>query len=405
MVSKNKDHRLGPRLVLVLGIFIFGVTSAMTTQNNGGGVIDPSPAWSKVAIPGPSSEGEIYDIAKGESRYVAVGKVGQGAAVWVSSDGLSWSRLPLDTDVFDPSNSMLTTVVAGGPGFVAIGRRDFEVGAWTSSDGMVWELVPNPLHDNWNSYVSDILATDFGLLAVGNVQENLTFNAAIWVSEDAQAWFWYPRIVIDDPSTSVRDVTPTNDFIAENGGPRFVAVGADSGPAIWTSVDGNNWDRLQLGASDDLGSYGLEATMVIGRAIYVAGRQVSSFGGDAAMWISLDKGATWERLTDRDPENAPQFEGPHWITVLQETDAFGFNELAFGMTWPADSNLADSVGTAWRGATGFPRWRRWSNTEFPAVADRQRINAAVSTEDLIIAVGRGAGNTPAIWTYSVPPGS
>jgi hypothetical protein len=137
-----------------------GATS--TTAPGAGGGLGPGVwlsedgvAWTRVP---PSAftgvgVGGIFDVAEGESGLVAVGQVGCAATVWVSEDGLSWSQVPYDESVFAGSLgtgaggacSSINRVVAGPSGFVALGEGfgsgesiSISPRLWTSPDGLSW---------------------------------------------------------------------------------------------------------------------------------------------------------------------------------------------------------------------------------------------------------------------------
>ncbi|MFQ5968735.1 MAG: hypothetical protein ACE5MI_14215, partial [Acidimicrobiia bacterium] len=66
-------------------------------------------------------------VAYSEAGYVAVGDAvvdgeHQAAAVWYSSDGTTWARVPHDEALFG-GNIGLNAVAAIGPNWVAVGRE------------------------------------------------------------------------------------------------------------------------------------------------------------------------------------------------------------------------------------------------------------------------------------------
>jgi hypothetical protein len=82
----------------------------------------------------------MMDVTAGGPGLVAVGhdQVPGGdanAAVWTSTDGIAWSRVPHDEAVFGggDGNAMLG-VTAGGPGLVAVGGD----GERVSDSAAVW---------------------------------------------------------------------------------------------------------------------------------------------------------------------------------------------------------------------------------------------------------------------------
>ena len=90
--------------------------------------------WVRVAdneatLAGQGSQ-QMLDIAVGGPGLVAVGRDETGgdvdAAVWTSRDGLTWSRVAHDEEVFGgPGQQQMRSVTAGGPGWLQSesGRR------------------------------------------------------------------------------------------------------------------------------------------------------------------------------------------------------------------------------------------------------------------------------------------
>jgi hypothetical protein len=64
------------------------------------------------------------------------------AAVWTSTDGATWSRVPPQPEVLGgPDMQGMGTVATGGPGLVAVGGSSQGLTAWTSTDGTTWSLM------------------------------------------------------------------------------------------------------------------------------------------------------------------------------------------------------------------------------------------------------------------------
>ena len=66
--------------------------------------------------------------------------------VWTSPDGIIWTRVPNDEEVFG-GGAWITSVTAGGPGLIAVGGMNGlgtdEEAVWTSVDGITWSRVPD----------------------------------------------------------------------------------------------------------------------------------------------------------------------------------------------------------------------------------------------------------------------
>ena len=206
-----------------------------------------------------------HDTGPGTSQ----GSVRKAAAVWVSLDSVSWTRVPHDDAVFGDSESVVQMdgVVAGGPGFVAVGveagaeqldevallpwpnellgRRaqvnsdgSMRAAIWTSPDGLAWTRVPDAqLPDTGDEKVRlyEVTTGGPGLVAVGVRVSAEELDAAVWTSPDGETWS-----VATDLEEALRG--QGGQFMADviAGGPGLIAVGGDGvafgfNTAIWTS--------------------------------------------------------------------------------------------------------------------------------------------------------------------------
>ncbi len=273
------------------------------------------------------------------------------AAIWVSPDGVKWSRVAHDEAVFGgPGGQIITDVIAAGPGFVAVGivdhsyvdwvgawwepasgqRNDLDAAVWTSKDGLTWQLVADP--DGVFSGPGDGSAPEAGhermdaiaigegrLVAVGRAHD----DAAVWVSTDGLSWQRVPHddAIFGGPSGQwMHDVVYT--------GERFVAVGTDVNGsmgdpgdlsarmtgAIWTSEDGLTWSRIANpahlfgGDPDEENHMYISAVASTPDGVVAAGvaacvprplARCETAPADLPMplWVSPD-GLEWERIED-----------------------------------------------------------------------------------------------------------
>jgi hypothetical protein len=92
--------------------------------------------------------------------------------VWISADGITWSRLPHDEAVFGGNGAMLG-VASGGAGLVAVGNYG-DAPLWTSPDGVSWSrFVDYEGVFRGGDHPEDVAAGGPGLVAVG--------HGAVWV--------------------------------------------------------------------------------------------------------------------------------------------------------------------------------------------------------------------------------
>lgn len=152
------------------------------------------------------------DVTTAGPGLVAVGgdwlSEGDGAAaVWTSVDGVTWSRVPRDAAVFGGENDQaMNSVTSAGSGLVAVGRAWAESGdesaasVWTSVDGITWswmgydeevfgsqdnsseQLSSGPVFSEYRQFMTSVIATDSVVAAVGAHWSGPSHGAAVWVA-------------------------------------------------------------------------------------------------------------------------------------------------------------------------------------------------------------------------------
>ena len=334
----NGITRGGPGFVAVGGTICVGTSAcqddaAVWTSMDG-------TSWQRVAhdpdvfgggVGRPTDEGlqMMEDVTSNGSRLVAVGlafdepeRRGLYATVWTSMDGITWSRVPFNREVFgsqDPEEpgggrSWLHGVTVGGPGFVAVGSDSWAAAVWTSPDGVTWTRVP---HDpevfgegaTWETH-SEMNAVSVGgpgLVAVGNADGYS--SAAVWTSPDGLMW---TRVAHDEEIFGGVGGQVMHAVVAA--GPGLVAVGEDEPDshsavggiraAVWTSIDGTTWTRV----THDPAVFGENADERLMRDVAMVGDGLIAVGTD--MWTSPD-GSNWTHITV-DGTGAPMGTARSW---------------------------------------------------------------------------------------------
>jgi hypothetical protein len=208
----------------------------------------------EVVFGGPGSE-EMFGVAAGGPGLVAVGwgtSAGDdAAAVWVSADGYDWTRIDDNAVLGGPGGQAMYSVVGGGPGLVAVGYDflggELDAAVWTSSDGLTWSRVPpdgavfgGPSSQEMRS----VAVGGPGLVAVGNDYADISADAAVWTSSDGLTWRRVPHdeAVFGGPGNQEM-------LGVAIGSPGLAAVGRDDSgqdgdAAVWASADGLTWSRV-----------------------------------------------------------------------------------------------------------------------------------------------------------------
>lgn len=235
-------------------------------------------------------------------------------------------------------------VTVGGPGFVAVGRpadggcqtptdqsepEQCWGGAWISSDGVIWQEAPRQASLEIGAYFplsgpgvdmigvgaspNTIVAIGYAMAGAPTIDAGGELRPAVWTSTDGLRW---ERVADESMFARAR----FSDIAATEEG--FVIVGAVYGVeqplqgeprgAIWTSIDGRDWQRVPDGPIFDIGGYqdtgeepgsgGPRRVTAAGSGITAVGSVCDDQGLDCvtAFWSSPD-GSTWERVVLEEP--------------------------------------------------------------------------------------------------------
>jgi tRNA A-37 threonylcarbamoyl transferase component Bud32 len=163
--------------------------------------------WAGLSTPsfdGPGHE-EMLDATAFGGELVAVGFLTTDAAdrdgaVWVES-GEEWSRVDQDA-LGGPGDQQINAVLDAGPGLVAVGTDDsggdVDAAVWTSTDGRTWTRVPDAeatfggrgaqRMSSLCIFGTTIIAAGYSDTAAGDS------NGAIWLSPDGTSWTRQGRV-------------------------------------------------------------------------------------------------------------------------------------------------------------------------------------------------------------------
>jgi hypothetical protein len=208
-------------------------------------------AWSSHAVPTLGTSGvaeRMTTVIAAPDGYLAGGSVGpetldRHVRFWRSPDGATWTTVADDQTAFE--NAEVQSIVWTGSGFVAVGLLGTAVQpigsvAWTSADGDHWMRIDSP--DLATGRVAAItLAPDGGLTAVGSDLDR--HEARVWTSSDGRAWNLVPGEPTRQHSGGFVRMT---DVVAFEGA--LIAVGDDRdlqypAMAVWRSTDRTHWAR------------------------------------------------------------------------------------------------------------------------------------------------------------------
>ncbi len=258
-------------------------------------------SWTRSVVDPDVGSGALQDVVKTDHRLVAAGwalepDAGEVArshlTVWLSSDGLSWSRewtgdsVALGEDWLP--GEAIGALASGSDGLiVGVGSARNEDGlrdaaVWISTDAHNWERIDptSPAFGSKNDVnvvMFDVTAGPAGFVAVGSEYGGASGpQVAIWHSFDAREW-----TRVDTTGQMFGSTGALSSVAALEAG--FVAAGPEGfglgeGPVtIWTSPDGSAWDRVLV---LDAGS--AQAMVTMGSAFAIAGQVVAAEGADAS---------------------------------------------------------------------------------------------------------------------------
>jgi len=263
----SKKICLGMLLImLIFGMMAVGCEDELYDDLN----LPMGPQWTMVSNP-PFGTGNIYDMAYGDGKFIAIGDSGSShSGIAYSTDGENWSlvnNLPQFFYIYYGD----TIVYGGGKWVISRG--------YYSTDGLNWSRAtgtpPKIAYGNGK------------FVAVGGQNE-------IAHSTDGQVWE-----AVSNPPFDINDIAYGNG--------KFIAVGDNK---IANSADGINWTTVSPILFDN--------TLGILCIVYGGGKFVTSDDWDATAY-SLD-GISWTPITQNKFEEF----------IFSTSDNFGFYPIAYG---------------------------------------------------------------------------
>jgi hypothetical protein len=249
-------------------------------------------AWQRHQVPVLGVDGvaeRMTTVVAAERGYVAGGSVGpelfeRHARFWKSVDGIDWRPVPDDPAAF--ANAEVRAITRFGDGFVAVGvvgtaQEPSAAVAWTSADGVTWTRSDDPSFVDGVA-VAVVPAPFGGLVAVGSDLDRR--EAVAWTSPDGRRWTWAPTEASRKHSGGfvwMSDVVAIDDTL--------IAIGAYQGlqratATSWVSHDGSVWEQARSAPVQEQGEF--FAVTPGGPGVIVVG----TFGGPDSyvptVWLS-----------------------------------------------------------------------------------------------------------------------
>ncbi len=316
---------------------------------------------------------------------LAAGNDGSSGAVWVSSDGFSWSRRILLAST-EGGTQVAQGIAGDETGLVAVGweklagQRTRSAAAWISPDGgATWTPVPDQadFHGAGDTFMNRVAIVRDVAIGVG-VSGG---HARLWPSDDGLHWDKATNPVFEEAAgSSLRDVT--------DGNGQIVVVGDEKGQAAaWFFDDSvNSWDRGTVRGGR--GDASIVSVVAFQGGFVAVGYDSPNGNRDAAVWTSVD-GRTWDRAPTQDALAADDVQVMRGIVEVP-----GFGLMAVGV----DEAGEETGAAVWYSEDGVT----WTRSTRAIGSGGNRVMTGITrTGSHLIVVGRD-GTRAGVWTAELP---
>ncbi|MDJ0664035.1 MAG: hypothetical protein QNJ75_05710 [Acidimicrobiia bacterium] len=178
--------------------------------------------------------GEVNDIIRASSSFVAVGGSDQGAQVWLSGTGSTWRLLPRLDRPDGPSS--IDHVVYRDNYTVALGSVAGGVGLWTANEVSAWKYH-GIIEEMGETSIIDLVSGP-NIVAVAFTPHGKPF---IWTSTNGVDWSEVGELDVSSELV-IAGFTADDDFYYLFG--QHDCANTPCDPEIWRSVDGRTWESV-----------------------------------------------------------------------------------------------------------------------------------------------------------------
>lgn len=374
--------------------------------------------WTELGAAPDLFDGQSLDLLHPhDDTLLAFTNDGQDAAVWRSDDdGGAFERVESDAWVFgggglqsvqqaltlDDGRLVVAGITAGEP---EAGRRPADLELWGSTDLTQWErALDDPGLVSAGTHTATGLVSLNGEVVVVGTEERKPSDAEVEAFEadsstspsparHGAAWVVSLENAPAPPAVEIEELAVTgfesdvtiNDVIAH--GDRLIAAGMvtedDSvSAAMWTSADGQSWERVTSPALTEDKSNWINAVESTDDGLLAMGQSEVADGGDRlGVWRSAD-GVEWTQVDLSGDE-------------LLEGDAHGLTRVGDELIMVGTDEPRSGRGRAagiWRSADGGQTWTVVDTTQAPFEANDVEVLTGVTarSDGTLVAVGHAA---------------
>jgi hypothetical protein len=285
-----------------------------------------------------------------------------------SSDGLHWSAWR-NLDVSKLGDGVdVDGIVEGPSGLLLVGRPfgdtcggpETVAALWSSTDGATWKRVPLP--SVWRSNrVQSLDGGSSGYVATGLLSDGTT--PGIWLSQDGATWHTAAlpkltsgKLVVDGATSFAGGLVVVGAVLGEEG----CGGAASVHPSIWWSADGVRWTREALAGASTASDASMRVERLTDGTI-AAFVETSTTTPGLQAWISTD-GRAWTAVSS--PEDFAAYglvgDGRHAAAIIEPDSGTGAptvyaideNLSATTLTQAGDGPVASPDSGGWSFAVG-----------------------------------------------------